>query len=244
MSMVIEGFWQQLIKCNFAIMEAVISHKQELGTGIYTVADISRLLDLPKKKVRKYLNDYWDERLGMKLFNETYTWSADNNIKAVNFYTLIELFVCFRLQELGVSPRQVLQSRETMAKELHVPYPFATSNLLTDGSRIWYEFKDAMVNADGSKQTGFVEFIKSFAEKLDFNAHRIAEKFWPAGKENAIVVDPHHQFGQPVIEGTNISAEVIYSMYESGEHVKTIGVLYDLSEKEVQDVIAFYNKAA
>lgn len=225
-------------------MEAVITHKKELGSGIYTVADISILLDLPKKKVRKYLDDYWDDRLGMKLFNETYSWSAENNIKAVNFYTLIELFTCFQLQELGVSPRQVLQSREAMAKDLNVPYPFATSKLLSDGRKIWYEFKDAIVNADGSKQTGFVQFINSLAEKVDFNTDSLAEKFWPAGKGNAIVVDPHHQFGQPTIEGTNIGAEVIYSMYESGEQLNTIGVLYDLTEKEVKDVIAFYTKAA
>jgi uncharacterized protein (DUF433 family) len=225
-------------------MESMIAHKRELGSGIYTIADISHLLNLSKAKVRKYLNEYWDERLGRKLFNETYSWSIDNNIKAVNFYTLIELFTCFYLQEQGVSTRQILKSRETISKELNVPYPFATANLLTDGKRVWYEFKDCIVNADGSRQTNFVQFIKSFAEKIEFNADKIAERFWPAGKESVVVVDPHHQFGQPIIEGTNINTEVIFSMYESGEPINTIGVLYDITEKEVRDVIRFYNKAA
>jgi uncharacterized protein (DUF433 family) len=137
-----------------------------------------------------------------------------------------------------------LKSRETISKELNVPYPFATANLLTDGKRIWYEFKDCIVNADGSRQTNFVQFIKSFAEKIEFNADKIAERFWPAGKESVVVVDPHHQFGQPIIEGTNINTEVIFSLYESGEPINTIGILYDITEKEVRDVIRFYNKAA
>jgi uncharacterized protein (DUF433 family) len=225
-------------------MSATISNKQQLGSGIYTIPDISKLLKLPQAKVRRYLNEYWDERLGKKLFNETYSWSVGNNIKAVNFYTLIELYTCFHLQELGVTPRQILKSRITMAKDLNVPYPFASAKLLSDGKKIWYEFKDSIVNADGTKQTDFVEFIRTFAGKIEFNSEKIAEKFWPAGRESDVVVNPHHQFGQPVLNGTNINAEVIFSMYESGEPIDAIGILYDLTSKQIADAISFYKKPA
>lgn len=60
-------------------------HKQKLGAGIYTISDMSILLRLPQAKVRRYLNQYWDERLGKDLFDDTYSWSVRNNIKAVNF---------------------------------------------------------------------------------------------------------------------------------------------------------------
>ncbi|HKO80004.1 MAG TPA: DUF433 domain-containing protein [Chitinophagaceae bacterium] len=221
-----------------------IFHKQQLGTGIYTIPDISKLLGLPQAKVRRYLNEYWDERLGKKLFNETYTWSTGNNIKAVNFYTLIELYTCFHLQELGVPTRQILKSRTAIAKDLQIPYPFASAKLLSDGKKIWFEFKDSIVNADGSKQTDFVEFIRKFANKIEFNSSKVAEKFWPAGRKSDVVVNPHHQFGQPVLNGTNINAEVIFSMYESGEPVEALGILYDLTPKQVNDAIAFYKKSA
>jgi len=218
-------------------------HKQQLGAGIYTIPDISRLLGLPQPKVRRYLNKYWDERLGKPLFNETYSWSAGNNIKAVNFYTLIELYTCFHLQELGVSIQQILKSRIAIAKDLGTPYPFASEKLLSDGKKIWYEFKDCIVKADGSKQTDFVDFIRQFANNIEFNAAKVAEKFWPAGRNSNVVVDPHHQFGQPVLNGTNINAEVIFSMYESGEPADTIGILYDLTQKQVNDAISFYKKS-
>jgi uncharacterized protein (DUF433 family) len=225
-------------------MIAATLHKKQLGSGIYTIPDISKLLDLPQAKVRRYLNEYWDERLGKKFFNETYSWSIGNNIKAVNFYTLIELYTCFHLQELGVSIKQILKSRNAIAKDLHMPYPFANAKLLSDGKKIWYEFKDSIVKADGSKQTDFVEFIREFADKIDFNSHKIAEKFWPAGKNSNIVVNPRHQFGQPIIEGTNINAEVIYSMYESGEPIDSLSIIYDLTSKQVNDAILFYKKSA
>ena len=219
-------------------------HKQQLGSGIYTIPDISKLLGLPQAKVRRYLNEYWDNRLGKKLFNQTYSWSVDNKIKAVNFYTLIELYTCFHLQEMGVSTYQVLKSRTAMSKELNSPYPFASSKLLTDGKKIWYEFKDSIVKADGSRQTDFVEFIKKFASKIDFNSQKIAERFYPATKSSSIVVDPHHQFGQPTIDGTNINSEVIFSMYESGEPISAICILYDLTSKQINDAISFFKKPA
>jgi uncharacterized protein (DUF433 family) len=219
-------------------------HKQQLGAGIYTIPDISNLLAIPKFKVRRYLNEYWDKRLGKKLFNETYSWSVENKIKAVNFYTLIELYTCFHLQELGVKPKEILMSRTAMGKDLKIPYPFASNKLLSDGRKIWYEFKDSIVKADGSKQTDFVEFIRQFANKLEFNSNNIAEKFWPAGKQSDVIITPRNQFGQPILNGTNINAEVIFSMYESGEPMDSIGILYDLTKKQINDAISFYKKPA
>ncbi|MBK9097540.1 MAG: DUF433 domain-containing protein [bacterium] len=221
-----------------------ISHKKELGSGIYTIPDISRLLRINRRKVNRYISEYWDERLGRKLFSDTYSWSTDKRNKAVNFYVLIELFTFFQLQEKGVNTKTILKARSSISKELGVEYPFASSQLLTDGKRIWYEFKDDLVSADGSSQTNFVRIIKSFAEKIEFREDDLAKRFWPAGKENSIIVDPHHQFGQPIIRGTNVNAEALFSMYRSGEPIEAIGILYDLSQKEVNDAIEFYRVAA
>ena len=225
-------------------MQAATFHKQQLGSGIYTIPDISNLLSIPKYKVRRYLNEYWNERSGKKFFNETYSWSVGNKIKAVNFHTLIELYTCFHLQSLGVSPKEILKSRAAMINDLNIPYPFASDKILSDGKKIWFEFKDSIVKADGSKQTEFVEFIREFANKIEFNSNKIAEKFWPAGKQSDVVINPHNQFGQPILNGTNINAEVIYSMYESGEPIEAIGILYDITSKQVKDAISFYTKPA
>lgn len=222
-----------------------ISHKNELGYGIYTIPDISRLLKVDRRKVTRYISEYWDEKIGRKLFSETYSWSVNRRNKAVNFYVLIELYTFFKLQELGVKAKTILKARTSIAKELNIDYPFASSKLLTDGKRIWYKFEDAIVNADGTSQTNFVKIIEDFAIKVDFSGTTfLAEKYWPLGRNINVVVDPHRQFGQPIIEGTSINAEVIYSMYKSGEPIDTISILYDLTEKEVNDAINFFRTAA
>lgn len=222
-----------------------ITHKNELGYGIYTIPDISRLLKIERRKVTRFINEYWDERIGRKLFSDSYSWSVNQRNKAVNFYVLIELFTFFRLQELGVKAKTILKARQSISAELKLDYPFASSQLLTDGKRIWYKFEEDIVNADGSCQTNFVKIIESFAKNVDFSeTSLLAQKLWPFGRDKSIVVDPHHQFGQPVINGTNINAEVIYAMYKSGEPVEAIETLYELSAQEVNDAIEFYRVAA
>ena len=225
-------------------MVATTLKKQQLGAGIYTIPDIGKLLNIPTQKVRRYINDYLDERFGKKFLNDTYSWSGGNQFKAVSFYTLIELYTCFQLKDLGVSTQLIFKSRSIMSKDLRTPYPFASASLLSDGAKIWYEFEGAIVKADGSKQIEFVEMIRSFASKVEFDSSSVAERFWPAGKKSSIVVDPHHQFGQPVISGTNIATEAIFSMYESGEAIESIAILYDLTTKQICDAINFYKAVA
>lgn len=224
-------------------MSVATFQKQQIGSGIYTIPDISKILGYPQSKVRRYVKDYWDNRLGKKLFNETYSW-RNEKIKAVNFYVLIELYTCFLLREKGASIQSIMKARESMAKDLKTPYPFASHKVLLAGSKILYELNDLIISADGSNQINLAEIIKEFAKNLDFDKNNLAIKFWPKGKKNSIVVDPHHQFGQPVISGTNVNAQGIFSMYESSEPIDAIGILYDLTEKQVWDAINFYKSYA
>lgn len=218
--------------------------KAVLGAGIYMVSDISSLLNIPKHKIRRYLS-LWDERMGQPFFEDTFTWSAGKSAKAVSFLTMIELKTVFRLQELGMKPRDILKARENIARDFHIAHPFANENLLSDGRKLWMYVQDALVSTDGSKQTNIVDFVELFAkEKLVFGANGLAERYFPSGNQSKIVVDPHHQFGQPVIDGTNVMAASIFSMYQSGEQVEQISRLYDLQIEWVNEAIRFYKQSA
>jgi hypothetical protein len=103
------------------------------------------------------------------------------------------------LREKGASIQSIMKARENMVKDLKTPYPFASHKVLLAGSKILYELNDLIISADGSNQINLAEIIKEFAKNLDFDKNNLAIKFWPKGKKNSIVVDPHHQFGQPVM---------------------------------------------
>lgn len=222
-----------------------IKHKKQLGAGFYTIPDISSLLGFSQSKVRRYLDGYWDQRVGKAFYGESYSWSVDSKHKAVNFYVLIELYTFISLRSMGMSVQKIVKYRDQICKDFNTQYPFASQHVLSDGKKIWLEIDQAIVNADGTRQIAISQIIMEFAKKIDFDADsHLAERFWPKGKKNSIVVDPHHYFGSPVISGTNIGAETIYDLYESGESLKHIKFLYDLKGKEVKDAIDFFKKAA
>lgn len=209
-----------------------------LGNGIYTVPDLALILQLPKKKVRRWLDDFYNERLG-KAYDGSYSWGQGRD-KATNFLTLIAFYVFYKLREYKVSTYKILEAHRNMTKGLKTAYPFASYKLLVDGKEILYALEeDTWVHANKSKQIVIKEIIEGFFKKIDFSGSHLAQRFWPLGKEHEIVVDPHHQFGQPVIQGTNINAATIFSMYESGESTSTIGILYDITEEQVNDAILF-----
>jgi len=225
-------------------MPIKIQNKKELGSGIYTIPDIGLLLEYPLYKIRRYLKKYWDDGIGKELFKDRYSWSVNNNKKAVNFFVLIELYTFFQLQEFGVYTKRVVKARREIAKQLCTPYPFANRKILTDGKQIWYYLEKDLIAADPTAQVNFAQIIESFANKIEFSADLLAMRYWPKGKDKSVVVDPHHQFGQPVISGSNIVTDTIYSMYESGEKMETLSILYDITSKQVNDVIEFHRKAA
>jgi uncharacterized protein (DUF433 family) len=141
-----------------------------------------------------------------------------------------------------VNTRTIFTAHEEIAEQLKTPYPFASSKVLSDGKSILYTLDDGtVVNANKSKQIALKEIIESFCKKIEFSDTEVAERFWPLGKEKHIIVDPHHQFGQPVIENTNILAETIYNLYKAGESKDFLSRLYALEEKEIEDAIALFN---
>ena len=152
-----------------------------LGGGIYSIPDLALILRLPPHKIRKWLNDYWDIRFAAQ-YRSKYSWGEGRD-KATNFYTLIEFYVFFQLRELKVGTKKILDSHKLMAEQLSTPYPFASSEILTDGKKIIYSLQDGTtINADKSKQILFRQLIESFYKKIQFSETKIAERYWPLGK--------------------------------------------------------------
>ncbi|MEO8067583.1 MAG: DUF433 domain-containing protein [Flavobacteriales bacterium] len=217
--------------------------KPSIGTGAFSVPEIALILGLKQNKVRRVLNELWDGRIGKQMFGDTFSLTVADH-KFVSFHVLIEFYVYFELRERGVSSQKIMKARQVMASDLKTDHPFATAHVLHTKKKIWYAFKEDIVDADGSRQTNINEIIERFCDKIDFNGEALATRFWPLGKDKQVVVDPKHQFGAPTVPGTNINAQVLHAMSKSGERVEVLASLYDLSEKEVRDAILLYDRAA
>ena len=217
-------------------MDTIIKKKSLLGVGLYTIPDVAKILRLDKTFVRRWLHEYWGNKFNNKSLS---SWGTGRD-KAIPFFTLIEFYVFYQLRRQGLSAQNIAKSHEIIGQELDTPFPFANSIILHDDKKIFYTIDgDSIINADRSKQINFKSIIEQFCRKIDFDKDQLALRYWPLGKEKNIVVDPHHQLGQPTIKNTNILAETLYSMYTSGEKISFISSLYEVSESDVKASIEF-----
>lgn len=223
-------------------MDTIIKKKPSLGIGLYTIPDVAKILNLDKTFVRRWLHEYWGNKFNI---NNNFSSWGNGRDKAIHFFTLIEFYVFYQLRRQGVSAQSIVKSHEIIRQELDTQFPFANSTILTDGKKIFYTTDgDLIINADKSKQINFKSIIEHFCHKIDFDKDQLALRYWPLGKGKNIVVDPHHQLGQPTIKNTNILAETLYNMYTSGEKINFISSLYDVSESDVKASVEFFKKAA
>lgn len=226
-------------------MKIPFENKLKLGNGIYTTAEIAQILQLSYQKIHLWINKYWDGELG-KAYEGDYSWTI-NNTRAVGFHTLVEFYVMVQFAEAGVSTRQVLNAHKELSQAFNTPFPFAQMKVLesihSDGKKIYLSQNGTIITLDGSKQFN-LGFIKLFFKRLEFDSDFLASKYWPLGKEHRIVCDPHHKFGQPIVEGTNIQAEAIYRMHLAKEPISFIAELYEISELKVKDALKFFKAAA
>lgn len=219
-------------------------NKADIGIGIYTTTELSRILRIPYHKLNRWIDRYWDGELG-KEFEQNYSWKTENS-KAVGFHTLIEFYVFISLSEAGVKTRAVLNAHKELSKIFKTPFPFAhkdvTKNIKTDGKKIFLKAKNSVITLDGSKQLN-LDLLDLFFKNLEFDMHNLAIRFWPLGKKKNVVIDPKRKFGHPILDKSNVYPETIYNLYKGKESKDYIAYLYDLDLKQVNDAIEYCRAA-
>ncbi|MDZ4846854.1 MAG: DUF433 domain-containing protein [Chitinophagales bacterium] len=210
------------------------SASAKIGEGIYSAADAARIFRIPYSKAQYWFKYYAKN----KLFDSIgYRYHFEiRDIVAVNFLSLIEMYVFYSLKDENISIHEIVRIHQTMAEHLNTPYPFANQDISVLGKNVF--FGASYTNAK-NLQSSLAEFIVPLAKKIEFGDQRMAKKFYPLGISKSIVVNPENQFGQPIIEGTNILAETIYDYYLAGESIGFIAKLYKLDSRKVEDAIAF-----
>lgn len=215
---------------------ATITEVPRLGEGVYLPMDVAQILKLPYHKV-KYL---------MKTFWEGYSFGNERN-KAINFFSLIEFYTYYHLREKGYTPKQIKDFHSQLVKAYNTTYPFASINVLTPKkrtkkSKIWYEYQGNVIKGDGRLQPSIQQFVQPFLRQIEFGDDLLAKRFYPLKHTKNVVVDPLHQFGQPVINGTNLQTKTIHRLYDAGETKSNICILYDISGKQVDDAIRLHTR--
>ncbi len=202
----------------------------------YSVTDIATILDLPEAQVKQWLREYKKGQLTAEDLESEPDLVAD-------FHTLIEFYTFYQLRAQGVWPSRINNAREILADMLHTNYPFATASILTDGKNVFYNAEiGELIKADQTLQLTIQQVVEPFCKRIEFGDDSLAAKLYPLGREAAIQIDPARQSGRPVVGETQILSQSVFDFFLHGNSVPTVAEQFNLTQKEVEDVIVFYEK--
>jgi uncharacterized protein (DUF433 family) len=216
-----------------------------LSSGVYTIPDAAKLLQINKQLLRRWLIGYpVDSALTEDKCSHGPGALKNRGLgrdRHFGFLTLIEIFTAYHLRRRGFSMQQLRLFRNELAHRFGTEFPFALRGLLTSGDKLLKEIEnDALLELGTGGQTAFERLLRPFCEKIDFDStSNLAARFFPKGRDSSIVVDPRHAFGQPVIIGTNLTTAALAFRLRGGESERELASDFDLSEQQVREVRDF-----
>jgi uncharacterized protein (DUF433 family) len=129
-------------------------------------------------------------------------------------------------------------------RSMDEPHVLASERLLTDGKELFWEFEerdegqhDLVVLTSGQKV--FPEAVMSSLREMEWGSDRLAQRWWPGAVpgEGDIVVDPHRAFGAPVLAGTGIRTEDVFSRFSAGEPLGEVAHDYGVTLQQAESAI-------
>jgi uncharacterized protein (DUF433 family) len=217
-----------------------------LNTGIYTVAEASRLTGVSKERIRRWLRGYHSE---LRKKNYPPLWESQlpsiENKVALGFLDLIEIKFVAAFLDVGVSWAVIHKVREK-AQNLYTDtnHPFCTKQFVTDGRQIFQAVhdetgEDCLVEI-ATDQRVFADITKPFLKQLEFRDGTILERWWPLGRDGHIVVDPRKNFGQPTMVTEGIPTQNLARSYKAnGSSLEEVARWYEIRPESVKEAVDY-----
>lgn len=204
----------------------------------YQPSEVARLLDVSPDTVRRWLGSPAKGQ-GALVQKETPTnWAS--------FLDMVELHLACQLKKKArISMRRLRQLIHEAARRENLDHPLARRRYLVDGEKLWLPLTDEMVELGTDGQLGLMGIVEQVAESLDFDVEGVAERWWPAGRDGGVVIDPLVAFGAPVLKGSRINTAVIYDAWQAEDRdAEIVARWYGRSVVDIKKAVEFEQRRA
>src|SRR5215208_4537993 len=183
-----------------------------VGIGLYTTAEAGRLTRVPSKKILRWLRGH---TVGDQEYEPLWNSQVDLGDLGtfLSFLDLVQVRVAAAFIEAGLSPQKVRKAIAHGTKILQQDYPFANARFRTDGRTVILHVlqqgeDDRLIDLFRSGQYVMQRIIEPSLRGLEFE-NDFAARWWLAGRQAKIVIDPKRQFGQPIDDVTGVPTVVL-----------------------------------
>lgn len=240
-----------------------IKNKDLRELPVYTFQDASRHLKIPPTTLRDWVR-------GRKYFigkdkdsikrSEPLIKLPDQGVSYLSFINLIEAHVLNAIRNKHNIPLyKVRNALDYLSKYAKSEHPLADQWFQTDGVSLFIEGIDKeLVNITKSGQVALKEIVEVYLQRIDRDVQGVPQKLYPfitrdqakepfnidKEKSKTIVIDPTISFGKPVIAGTAIPTEAIYSLHQAGDSIERIAYEYGCETHQIEEAIRYEGQAA
>jgi uncharacterized protein (DUF433 family) len=216
----------------------------------YSRADVARLLDVPVGTVGNWIRGYrYPVRDHVRSAGPLIV-PPKGGRRWLSFANLIEAHTVAAFRASGVSMQKIRPALAYLARQLEIEHPLASRHLLTDGAELFFRYLRTesqselvvLLNVSREGQVVFDEVVDRYLRRVDWAADNYAERLWPAGREEGVVIDPKRGFGQPIIARRGVRVEDVVHRLLAGEPRAAVAEDFGLEPAEVEAAQRFRSR--
>ncbi len=199
--------------------------QDRFSTPLYEPAYAARLLHMHPSRVRRWLFGYSfktgkGEAVRKRSQSPLIRRGSEGTVRYASFLDLMELLFARDFLERGISLHRMRRALVEAAAFYGVDHPFAHKRFFTAGKQIFLELRDkqggtpTLLQLLSGGQWAIAPIVRQYAKQIDFGVGTdIAERWWPLGRDEPILVDPRIAFGSPAVVGRGVRTAVVYDLY-------------------------------
>lgn len=219
----------------------------------YTIREVAHLVSTTDSTVRRWIKGYTYEPQGRQMepvFPEMDP--RDGSAAFLSYLHLIEILVAVRFTQYGGKLEKVRNARAFAAKKWpNVRYPFASLPLKMAGGELLHEFDEhygesalaITLGTPEAPQYTLPHIVEEALDLQDFDRD-LSVRWFPAGRDVPIVVDPRFAAGRPTIWKTGVTVDTIARRFREGrEKVASIARDLGINPRDVEEAIRYAQAA-
>jgi uncharacterized protein (DUF433 family) len=212
-----------------------------VGIGLYTPAEAERLSGVPTGKIVRWLRGH---TIGAVKYEPLWTSQVElgDGKTYLGFRDLMELKTADGFMRAGVSAIAIRKAIAEGRRLVDDERPLSTQRFKTDGQTIFVEIGEK--NGDSKlldlfrNQFAFKKIIERSLRDVEF-ADDAPQRWWPATRSKAIVVDPTRAFGQPIDEESGVPTAVLAAAAEAEGSVEAASRVWSVKPQAIRRAIEF-----
>ncbi len=221
-----------------------------LGIGLYTIPQAARLLRLHPARLRRWAEGYPFVSNGTRRASEPLIRRDLREMEGepvLTFKDLLELHMIGLFRSEGVSMQTIRAAADSAAKLYDTNHPFVIQRFETDGKNILATLQEkgvAGVRASAllqdliRSQMVMDSIARPFFRQIEYRDFEPL-RWFPNGKEGAIVLDPRRAFGKPIDVKSGVPTEVLYAMARGGEKTEKVAEWYNVEIETVREAVRY-----